>query len=318
MKRIGLLFVVLFLISCDRGELPIAPHDPGDVLTTVIPMESDYRNQLFYDLGSNSVVSSNIKTDWDIALESSIEGYHVFLNSARGGGVWKIDGNHFDSLFVPDLSEDYWRWDSPSGNIDSTAVGDYRGKDIYFVINRGYNASGNHTGYRKMRIDSVNSQGYMMRIASLDNALDTIFWIYKDVSSRRIHLTFSDYETVVIDPDRFAWDLLFSQYTHVFGDTMAYLVTGCLINTENISVAVDTVNLFSEINYDIIGGYVFSNRLNVIGYNWKEYQDGSYVIFPDINYIIKDVEGLYFKLHFIDFYNELGQKGFPTFELQQL
>ena len=36
------------------------------------------------------------------------------------------------------------------------------------------------------------------------------------------------------------------------------------------------------------------------------------------NFIIKNSIGLYFKLHFIDFYNDSGEKGYPKFALQQL
>ena len=66
--------------------------------------------------------------------------------------------------------------------------------------------------------------------------------------------------------------------------------------------------------------YSFSNNINTIGYDWKEYSfsSGSYTIFTDKNYIIKSTEGKYFKFHFIDFYDALGTKGTPIFEFQEL
>jgi hypothetical protein len=58
----------------------------------------------------------------------------------------------------------------------------------------------------------------------------------------------------------------------------------------------------------------------MVGYNWKEYDlsAGEYTVFSNINYIIQDKNDKYYKLHFIDFYNNLGEKGYPKFEIQEL
>ena len=66
--------------------------------------------------------------------------------------------------------------------------------------------------------------------------------------------------------------------------------------------------------------FVFDDNQNSIGFNWKEYDltSGVYTVFANINYIIRDNELRYYKLHFIDFYNDLGVKGYPKFEIQEL
>ena len=52
-----LIFLVTFLfLSCEKEELPILPHNPGNLLTKQIELGIDYKYQVFYDLGSNSVV----------------------------------------------------------------------------------------------------------------------------------------------------------------------------------------------------------------------------------------------------------------------
>ncbi len=62
------------------------------------------------------------------------------------------------------------------------------------------------------------------------------------------------------------------------------------------------------------------SNVDVIGYSWKEYNFGSstYEVDPSKNYIIKTTEGMYYKIHFIDFYNDQGDKGTPVFETQLL
>jgi hypothetical protein len=58
----------------------------------------------------------------------------------------------------------------------------------------------------------------------------------------------------------------------------------------------------------------------MVGYNWKEYDlnAGEYTVLSNINYIIQDNNNKYYKLHFIDFYNTQGEKGYPKFEVQEL
>ena len=82
----------------------------------------------------------------------------------------------------------------------------------------------------------------------------------------------------------------------------------------------DTINNFNDITYEMIGDYYFKNNNDMVGYNWKEYDlnAGEYTVFSNINYIIQDNNNKYYKLHFIDFYNNLGEKGYPKFEIQEL
>jgi len=70
----------------------------------------------------------------------------------------------------------------------------------------------------------------------------------------------------------------------------------------------------------MIGQYNFTNMQNKIGYDWKSYNfsSKSYNVNPNITYIITDIDGRYFKLHFIDFYNDNREKGNPKFEIQEL
>ena len=60
--------------------------------------------------------------------------------------------------------------------------------------------------------------------------------------------------------------------------------------------------------------------MNAIGWDWKQYDmsSGPYTVDVTKNYIVKNQNGLYFKLRFIDFYDDIGEKGAPKFELQKL
>ena len=84
--------------------------------------------------------------------------------------------------------------------------------------------------------------------------------------------------------------------------------------------ATDTINKFTDIDLNMIDQYNFTDMQNEIGYDWKKYNFTSqnYTVNSEITYIISDVDNRYFKLHFIDFYNDNGEKGSPKFEIQEL
>jgi len=89
-------------------------------------------------------------------------------------------------------------------------------------------------------------------------------------------------------------------------------------------VAQDTLYDFSSINLDIAQALFYSQALDEIGYDWKDVVGDvssgnvTYVIVEGLNYVVLDAEGYYYKLRFISYYNQSGEKGIPTFEYQRL
>jgi len=41
-------------------------------------------------------------------------------------------------------------------------------------------------------------------------------------------------------------------------------------------------------------------------------------VLPDIVFIIKEISGNYYKLRFVDYYNDAGEKGYAKFEIEGL
>ena len=148
--------------------------------------------------------------------------------------------------------------------------------------------------------------------------------INKDYTTNMIRYSFESNMISSLEPNKEDWDLLFTQYTHLFPNnisTPAYLVTGVLLNSSyEAQAAIDTINSFQEISFSNITDYSFSKNQDIIGYNWKEYSfdNQSYTTNSNIHYIIKTHDNRYFKLRFIDFYNSIGEKGHPTFEAKEL
>ena len=89
-------------------------------------------------------------------------------------------------------------------------------------------------------------------------------------------------------------------------------------NRSGVEVAEIFDKSFEEIGFDDINNYPFSLNIDIIGYDWKTFTGGSFTVHPEQSYLVKTTEGIYFKIHFIDFYNQMGDKGNPKFEVVAL
>jgi hypothetical protein len=321
MKKLNILYIFIFFLACEKEERPIIQHPIGNIIATQIDIGSNYSQQVYYSISNNIIITENEKEDWDLAFESSSQGWNIIINSSTFSQIAELSNNFSDTINANNLN---WNWDKAEGINEGTAIGDYRNKEKLYVLDRGFNINGSSRGYKKFIIDSVNNNSYFIKYANLDNTNLQNLIIYKDNTYNFQYLTFKTDETISIEPRKEDWDLLFTQYTHLFLDnleTPAYLVTGVLTNyINNILVATDTINKFIDINLKMIDEYNFTNRQNEIGYNWKSFNfnSQSYTVNSDKTYIISDLDGRYFKLHFIDFYNDNGEKGSPKFEVQEL
>ena len=327
MKENSFIYLLLIIctISCIKEELPVPAHVSGDIKLAQVEMGANYNTQIFYNLEYNSIVNNNLETDWEIAFECSDSGSHVILNSSIVCSVLNTNTIYFDSITsINGIPNSEWKYDAASGNLDSSALVDYNNGNVY-IINRGTSVAGGGItrGYKKIIIDNINNEQYQIRSADLDGSKDTTVILDKDAELNFKAFSLSSNSSVEVFPNKNDWDLMFTAYTHIFdfnGSPLPYRVSGVLINRYNTYVAEDTTLDYNEINYNNIinnNNLVYSNNIDVIGYNWKTYS-GSFTIVENLNYIIKTSAGLYFKLRFIDFYNDNGVKGCPKFEFQQL
>jgi len=322
MKKHLIIIVSLFLFSCEKSEIPIEGHSMGQIEMNEISMNSNYSKQLFFDLTNNLVVKENLKTNWDLAFESSEQGWHILLNSSTLSRLSYLNNYTFEDII--DVNGLVWRWDDPRGIDNSTAFLDYPDTNVLYIVDRGFELDGSQRGLKKLKIDSINNSSYFVRYSNLDNSDYHSITINKDPNVNFTYLSFDSNNTIDIEPPKEDWDLLFTQYTHLFQDnieTPAYLVTGVYSNYLNdVQVTKDSINNFEDINSAIITSYTFSNEQNTIGYKWKIYDFDAqiYLVNSQMTYIIKSVSNRYFKLRFLDFYNNEGEKGFPSFEIQEL
>ncbi len=319
MKSALACVLIAFFSSCFKGDTPVQLPAPGDSKTFQVSMGENYHRAVYFDLTTEDTLG-NEHSAWDLCLESTPDGYHVWMNGGNNALIDNTNTQDFES--VTDTAGASWMMDDPYWSIDLTAVGDWRADRLVYILDRG-NEKSDADRFRKIIFQSVNSTEYEVQYSNLDGSGFFISQLEKKSGNAYIYFSFDNNgEVLDIEPQAAIWSVIFTRYrtliTTVF-PALPYLVTGVLINP-NIAVAVDSMATFSSIDYTKALSYSYSERRDIIGYDWKrfDFTSQAYVMKPYINYVIRDAEGVYWKLHFIDFYNATGEKGFPQFEYQRL
>ncbi len=316
-------FLILFaiiLFSCEKEEIPIASFSRGDAIISSVNMEADYRYQVYFDLYTNSIVKTIEKTEWDVALLCGISQKKLTINSSKFMFVSKTSS---DDLFLVTDTTGFAankKLDASSGNADSTAFGNLE-LNVVYIVDRGRNSDGSAIGFSKMLITDTSQTAIYFKYADISSTEINEGEIQIDSLFNSVGFSFNTGAQIFHEPLLADYDIIFTQYTYYFTEFgLPYLVTGVLQNRHNTVTARDTVNNFFSITTINLDNYVFTEAADAIGYDWKSFalDLGIFTVFPDMNYIIRDAEGYYFKLHFIDFYNDAGEKGNPVFEFQFL
>lgn len=322
------LIITLFfcLTSCLKEELPVPKHSSGGANTVAIPMGNNYKKQVFFSLSDNKIVSSNDREIWDFGFETGADGWHIISNVAKNILIYPTE--------VTDLTEitskygyTSYNYDSPSGYLDSTGMGDWT--DGYVrLVDMGITSEGTILGWYKIKITEVTPTSYHFEYAPLQETTITSASIEKDDDYSFVYYSLIDQQQVNVAPKKHEWDLVFTQFIQKLYEPaiMDYLLTGCLSNRyETLAAVVENVD-FDDIDLAFAQSLNYSDEINTIGYDWKdigldqvmEGGTANYTVYSNKVYIVKDKNDNYFKIKFIDFYSKTGEKGTPTFEYKAL
>ncbi len=321
MKRYALKVFLLLGLSvhfgCEKDELP-KPFSGGPSVNTVqVNMGSDYANQLFFGLSSATIISQNNREIWDLGFSCAAGSRHIILNSSKYMALSVT--NETDLSAVSSSTPVEWIYDDPAGALDSLAFRDWELNKVY-ILDRGVSITGQQIGKMKLQITAMDETGYTIQWAgTLNSQASQTAFIPRNGDYNFAFFSFNTNQTVNVEPPKNEWDLCFSSYTYVYDDGTPYLVTGVLSN-RNLTRVIESELAFDEIDFTYAETATYTADIDIIGYDWKFYDFdlATYVIQYDKVYVIKSVEGLYYKLRFLDFYDQNGNKGAPGFELQEI
>ncbi len=325
MKQLGYIcLAVMALMSCQRPEKPIPPFDRGNMVTNYVGMGNTYQNHVFFNLDSNKIIKTISKSDWDLAFDCRSDRHIILLNNGRGVYAAATGKNNFSE--VNDTFGLKFLWGQPNLNLDSLAFGKWWTKPAeIFILNLGVDEIGLPQGFIKCKPELQADNSLKLWWCKLNETTPQSFILAKNINLNFTYYSLLKNKPVDIEPSKDSWDLWFTQYVKLvyssdFKISQNYQVMGVLINQDRLSVANDFNTPYSEITNSKPASYTFLNQRDAIGHEWKSYDfnTNSYLVNPKFNYILSINNGFYYKIHFIDFYNELGIKGYPKFEFQKL
>jgi HmuY protein len=317
-QRISLLISIVYLSGCFNEEDPIQPYPRGDVNQNKIEMGASYADQYFFSLDQNKVVARVNKTVWDLAYSSEEGNSTIRLNT--GKNMYVAVTSALNLTEVMDTTGLTFKWDWSNGRDDSTSLNGWTDSDKVFVIDLGMDETNTHLGFVKAKL-SLKNEVLQMNYSLLAGGPEYQAELKKDDEYNQVFYSFQTHSNVQVEPVKTEFDLVFRQYIYYFEpEDLAYLVVGCLINSNDTRVARIFDKNFEDIVVKDTLNYGFMDNADVIGYDWKEFKlsDGVYIVYADQNYLLEDSKGFLYKLHFTDFYSSTGEKGYPTLEFKRL
>lgn len=309
------------MASCEKGELPVAKADRGGSTVTTLDLGTEYRNQIWYKLHGDRIVSTNIKTDWDLQFEAGDKGNHVVLNSAKL--MFALNTHKLNMSDVTDtVGFEMNKACDRITTLDSTVLGIFENNSTVYLIDLGVDEDGKKLGMRKLQFVENTPTQFRFQHSKIDGSdLQSVSFAKSD-NYNFLQFSFAKNQLQSnIEPPKNDYDLVFTQYTHVFENPYQhYLVAGVLLNRNKVRAVHVEGKTFDNVSLQDTLKFPLSTLVNAIGYNWKYYNftTSLYQVRPEYVYLIQDVEGYFYKLHFLDFYSNTGQKGFPKFEFRRL
>ncbi len=317
MNGIYLIAIIstLFFLSCEKEEIPIEPRPDSAYITSVQDIGSDYDQQIFFDLNTNSEVLVQSRYLYDLKWNCADTNDHLLLNTSVAMGAVFLPNESFNATVS--LSQLVFFPDSPSGNQDSLILGEWWNQEGIYIIHRGYSSSGANRGYYKLKVKKVGNNCRIIT-ADIDGTNLDSTELIKDAAYNFVGFDYEAQSQVIIEPVSNSWDLLFTQYTFIYPDSATYLVTGALQNPNRSHAAILATDFDETTLQDALTQTLFAKE-DLLGFNWKwyNYDDELYEITPN-KFLIKSQSGTYFKFRFTDFYNDHGEKGAFNFEFEPL
>lgn len=318
-----LAVVSLFgLTSCfPKDKAIVLPPVDTAVQTNMVNLGDDYSNATYFDFGTNSIVHSSPNNHWHISLSASPTEHFIVLNGGIDVLASKLTMVSFANVTDADIAKaPAFMFDNPSLNKDSLACG-YLSQSENNQLVYLFKLQGGT--YYKMAIQSITKDYYDVVLGPINEPVGQSIRITKDEHYNFKYVNLENQAEVLnVEPTNQSFDLVFTRYKHIYYnlDNTPYLVNGAMLNPHGTYATMIDGKPFAEVTLEDLNDHPLTNAWNTIGFDWKVYDfdNGLYKVRPNRTYIVRNEAGEIWKLRFVNFYNSNGDKGFPTFEFQQL
>lgn len=316
-NAIWLIVIAISCIKCTPPEIAVEAHKPGLVTQSRVNLGEHYNQVIWFDLTENQAVKTVDKYLWHLQISNNSKA--IFLNGAIGMQGYKTNLKSVEES--ADLSSIELDIDRPSLHVDSLLFSAFNVPSAIYYLDLGYNNQGESLGSVYCQI--LDSTDTSIEIAyRLSNSNQVEFETIELDAQRKTAFSFFTKASFIIEPEYTDWQLCFTGYMHAFlNPNVNYLVNGVLVNTRIAEVANYLTLPFDSVTIHNAFELEFNQNANAIGYDWKYYNfsTSSYEVHSNRVYVIHNkLLNSYYKLRFLDFYDESGKKGSPLFEYQQL
>ncbi|GLB48872.1 HmuY family protein [Neptunitalea lumnitzerae] len=297
-------------------------------------------NQVFVDL-STEVVTWAQRDSWDLGFYGG-DDFRVAINGSIYMAAAALESTDIDAITASDVTalqsqvavgtfdptnEDYI--DEPSGVITGTAIDEItvsEASNKVYLVNMGYYIgttqpltgsvaiAGDHRGWKKIRV-LRDGADYILQYADLDATTHQEITITKDAAYNFTFFSLEDETTVMLEPEKELWDISFTVFTNIISGAGSYGYSDFVINNLKAGVKAYEVST-TEVTYQAfsltdIDESAFLDDQRVIGADWRDVFSGG--VYTDRFYVLKDLEGNYYKIRMLDLLNESGERGYPRF-----
>ena len=306
-------------------------------------------NQVYVDLSANT--TTVVKRDsWDLGFSSGSD-FRVVLNGSIYMAAAQLTATDIDAVnattaevleLQPQVAVGTFEAisgtfiDAPDGKISGSAIAEISSNDIenhVYLINLGDEigtttpptgsvaVTGAARGWMKIKV-LRNGDGYTLKYANLEETTHTEVKISKNPDYEFTFFSLNKKSVVNVAPTKNEWDLNFTVFSNIIPGAGAYGYSDFVLNNIKAGAKVYLVNATADtqLTYDSyafgnVDASKFSDDQRSIGATWRN-GGGPNALPPlkaDVFYVIKDTDGNLYKMKFLAFTNEAGERGYPEF-----
>lgn len=351
----SLLGLMIFQSCLKDDETPvvIAPSE-GAIVSPEVGGAAE-PNQVWIDLSTGESTITE-RTKWDLGFYSGDE-FKVIINSSAMMAAGKIEGatdidavtedsvadllttiqvanfNPENTIYVDDVTGNY--------NTGYTAISEIKANDAengIYLVNMGselYNGEipvgsvitgGESRGWMKVQIVR-NNGGYKVKYARLNETSHHEYNITKNPDYNFTFFSMINNSEVSVQPEKKKWDICFTVFMNIIEGAGTYIYSDFVIDnilggTSAYQVIVpegtNATEAYNNFKAEDVDPSKFQKDQRTIGGNWRMLGPGGGSMYGDRFYILKDPDGLYFKIKFNRMKNDDGERGHPEFEYKPL
>lgn len=235
--------------------------------------------------------------------------------------------------------------DNVQGQITGhTAIAEVSEKDAanpVYLVNMGYDlyanpdeikvgsvaTAGASRGWKKVQVIR-EGDSYIIRYANLNDDTHKELKVEKNKSYNFTFISLDTDSVVSIQPEKKKWDLCFTVFTNEIEGASTYIYSDFVVNNilsgaaayevqVSSGSALEAYNKFTLQDVDE-SRFMYDDQ-RAIGSNWRNpVGTNGLELYGDRFYILKDPDGLYFKLKFNRMTSVSGLRGYPEFEYKPL